>query len=510
MNFPPATLSAASAAATSTAGLFAPPAAPVPSAAGDDSDAGNRAGGDTSFATLLGLLVAPPAAAAGSRASGPESCDDDYAYASGLADTTADTGNDDATTAVPDAATLAAQLPFALTGLFVAPPELAPAASESGGAATSPSPDARQRAHVGLQANSLFPISSASSAAIAFATPPAAGGGTVVPSGDGSSEKVAAPVIPLAEDAWTGPQPPSVGQTGEIPAALPDPFHVRGIAPSVSASTAAPASATPDPAQFASPAFTAQSEAVSLQADEGNNMTQPVVAKRSRPTSAAVGIETAKSAASMPADVLSTPAAPAGLSAANAPLSSAAVPSSPAAPVIDPARAVHAVEAVQRVADTAAALADSGGKAVSVSLDFGDEGPLTVQVSLREGAVHAVFRSDSHDVRAALTTAWQQYSARSTNAAVTLADPVFLPLHAAPSPGSGNAGHPPHYQQGPGLQAQADGQSGGGHRQHQPDPRFADRDAPGSFEPEPVPPASVPVTRVRSMIPDTRHLAAIV
>ncbi len=91
-----------------------------------------------------------------------------------------------------------------------------------------------------------------------------------------------------------------------------------------------------------------------------------------------------------------------------------------AAPMAEVAQ--RAVEAVMSVADLSATRQQH-----AVNLQFSVGGtPLEVRVEMRAGEVHTTFRTDSNDLRAALSDAWQSASA-SSDKTMRLITPVFAP-----------------------------------------------------------------------------------
>lgn len=139
-----------------------------------------------------------------------------------------------------------------------------------------------------------------------------------------------------------------------------------------------------------------------------------------------------------------------------APEPSALAPS-PAAAEAEPEFATASTGALERViqaTDTSRA-AERG--AVNLRLDFGPAGPLSVHITLREGRVHTLFRSDSPEVRDSLAHAWNHFVQSGENAALPLAEPVMLPLRAAqPAAGTGET---TRFGDSP-AQGGADGQAG--------------------------------------------------
>lgn len=66
------------------------------------------------------------------------------------------------------------------------------------------------------------------------------------------------------------------------------------------------------------------------------------------------------------------------------------------------------------------------GEQKSVNLQFSvGNADLSVRVELRDGAVHATFRTDSTELRSALVHEWQSVNPGDSDRPVRLADPVF-------------------------------------------------------------------------------------
>lgn len=141
-------------------------------------------------------------------------------------------------------------------------------------------------------------------------------------------------------------------------------------------------------------------------------------------SSTGIGIDTAKSAVTMPGSTHVRQSAPDATVVAGA-TSSADLRSDASvlpAPVALPSTAHRAVEAVLTVTDRFAARGQH-----SVNLQFSVAGAdLNVRVELRAGEVHTTFRTDSAELRAALASEWQSVTTQSGgDRAAKLAPPVF-------------------------------------------------------------------------------------
>lgn len=155
------------------------------------------------------------------------------------------------------------------------------------------------------------------------------------------------------------------------------------------------------------------------------------------------------------------------------------VTSQPVDPALTPAPSASvagelasaAVRMVERVAEVAELVRDTPAERVTLKLDLDDTHRVEVRVLLREGRVHTEFRSDSPEVRSALSSAWADFSAKREAGSPLWAEPVFaamgpavpssaptepvrLPVLASPAPAKGFAPDQPPGQGGSGRQAQ--------------------------------------------------------
>ncbi len=172
-------------------------------------------------------------------------------------------------------------------------------------------------------------------------------------------------------------------------------------------------------------------------ADE-NNSTEVIDRKIITEVTGRVGIEPAKSVAHMPADFATAPAPTSG-------------------PVVSGANGggvSHGVEAaslVEKVIEAAGGLAGTRQGRVTVEVDLEQAGPVSVEVSLRDGRLHAVFRSDSQTMRESLALAWRQHGARPAEAGLSWAEPQIIPSRPSSNENPDTGG----------FQEQAGFQSGG-------------------------------------------------
>jgi hypothetical protein len=119
-------------------------------------------------------------------------------------------------------------------------------------------------------------------------------------------------------------------------------------------------------------------------------------------------------------------------------MSSVSAHSSPAgrivasAPIEPPCGGVEsaAVRLVERVTEVADLVRDTPAERVTLNLDLDDSHRVEVRVAVRAGRVHAEFRSDSAEVRTALSSAWESFTTRPDSGSRAWAEPVFSALGA--------------------------------------------------------------------------------
>jgi hypothetical protein len=99
---------------------------------------------------------------------------------------------------------------------------------------------------------------------------------------------------------------------------------------------------------------------------------------------------------------------------------------SPVAPTV----ASTAVRMVEKVSEVAEHLASNPAEQVTVRIDLDATHRVDVHVSMRGGQVHADFRSDSADMRAALASAWNEFSQKREGTDRQWAAPVFSTMGA--------------------------------------------------------------------------------
>jgi hypothetical protein len=146
------------------------------------------------------------------------------------------------------------------------------------------------------------------------------------------------------------------------------------------------------------------------------NVSQLLIKQLVEPALRALGIDPAKVATTMEnvaPDASSADAAPAG-------------------GAVNSAWAPSATRAMERVIQAAELMRATERPSLQLNLDFGDSGPLSVHISLRQGRVHTLFRSDSAELRDTIAQAWNTFS-KTVDSSVALAEPLLLPLRASSS-----------------------------------------------------------------------------
>ncbi len=187
-------------------------------------------------------------------------------------------------------------------------------------------------------------------------------------------------------------------------------------------------------------------------------------------------------------------------------MSSATATLAPAVAVARPAEVVtsapagDAVRLIERVVEATGNLSSRPSGPVSLSIQLDDTHRVDVRVALHDGKVHASFRSDSSEVRAALSAAWQDFARSPERAGQNWAEPVFGAAGAPASP--------------PASESRAEtGFAGHGHdqssRRHSPDSR-GETLAGGPVRPSGLTaPSSVPSTSSVSRAETSRHLSVV-
>ena len=174
----------------------------------------------------------------------------------------------------------------------------------------------------------------------------------------------------------------------------------------------------------------------------------------------------------------------------------AQAPATPVTPTLAPVLAQRAVETVLNVIDAQQTTAGQGG-VVKLDFNFGGEA-LAVHVQMRGGEVHTEFRTNSPELRSALSSEWRAAAGQRDPEGVRLVEPVFASAEGGTSTANGDASHSSFssQQQNPQQQSQGPGQSLslGSTRAFSPSP--AEDPSEGSM-PSPI------------MLPTSQHLAAV-
>jgi len=301
---------------------------------------------------------------------------------------------------------------------------------------------------------------------------------------------------------------PAAGGKGQKPTS-------QGILPAVGASLSAPAA----PAAASAP-YTASRHTENFAGDGGPNDTAPVSPQASLKKNFVVpeeqdvnsgrrgdGIGIAKASANMPAP--STTSHPTGVSPEVTPSASPSVaafsgafaspsqvPAAPAAitPTLAPVLALRAVETVLNVVDAQQVGSGQGG-AVKLDFNFGGEA-LAVHVQMRGGEVHTEFRTNSTELRSALSSQWNVAAGQRDADGVRLVEPVFSSAQGGSSTANGNSANTnlSFQQQGSQQQASSGPQQG------------ALRSVRSAA---PLPDSEDPVLAQPAFHPTSQHLAAV-
>jgi hypothetical protein len=223
------------------------------------------------------------------------------------------------------------------------------------------------------------------------------------------------------------------------------------ISTSASANAGLPAATAKNaPLQATSPDTRAAS-AASGPANIASDANQVVDHKKPKDAADSVGIAGAKAASGMSkptttAALASTGRTPeadistgAAVSSASCVAAGASAPQAPAASELGASSVSHAAAAVEATLDSIEHMRDAAHSSVELKLSFANDAQLGVRVSLRDGVVETTFRTDSAELRQALTSEWRQQApamaASASDRSLRIADPVF----AAGSGSSGSA-----------------------------------------------------------------------
>ncbi len=245
----------------------------------------------------------------------------------------------------------------------------------------------------------------------------------------------AAVTAPRPERPEGAAVPVAPGQHASIPAADPATPTAIGANPSLPTSTRVPAPAHAPapvatsvpalkaplaaPAQISSAPATALSEPRDNRVPGNKNRSQVSANKSDADSLTVVGTGRAYEQAAM------TPN----------PAFAATPTSAPARSVGDaaPVAPTAAAKLIERVAEVAEHARSRPSEPISVRIDLDDTHRVDVRVSVRGGRVHADFRSDSPEVRAALSAAWNEFTRSREGADQRWAEPVFAALGVTPT-----------------------------------------------------------------------------
>jgi hypothetical protein len=86
---------------------------------------------------------------------------------------------------------------------------------------------------------------------------------------------------------------------------------------------------------------------------------------------------------------------------------------------------VQAPRLVQEIREIADRISVIDRNSVEVRFDFSDADRLSVRVEYRDGTVHTTFRTDSHQLRDAISHEWQLQSTAADQPSYRLAEPIF-------------------------------------------------------------------------------------
>jgi hypothetical protein len=218
--------------------------------------------------------------------------------------------------------------------------------------------------------------------------------------------------------------PPTAPASVPTPVALP--VATQASIPTQAATPAtSPAAAINNPsAQIASPGAETPEKSYFTLGEKNKNSIQAVDEEDNKKTDYSAGIGRAYQSFAM------TPNP--SYAAAAAPATPVATPVATPAPSLSPASlATEAVRMVERVNEVADHLAAHPAERVTVRIDLDDSRRVDVHVAMRGGRVHTDFRSDSPEIHAALSAAWDDFSRGDQGSRHRWADPVF----SAPAPG---------------------------------------------------------------------------
>lgn len=167
-----------------------------------------------------------------------------------------------------------------------------------------------------------------------------------------------------------------------------------------------------------------------------------------------------------------------------------------------------AVRLVERVAEVSEHLSANPSEPMSLSIQLDDTHRVDVRISMRDGQVHTAFRSDSPEVRAALSSAWDGFVRSRDAAEQRWAEPVFASL------GSSTPAAPSLLAAAPVSDARSEaGLAGSGQEQHRqqhaPEPRAENFPGTRSRTAAFASPASISAQPAATRTDSSRHLSAV-
>lgn len=125
----------------------------------------------------------------------------------------------------------------------------------------------------------------------------------------------------------------------------------------------------------------------------------------------------------------------------------AATPLAPITATPSPAAEALAIKLVERIAEISDQVSSRPAEEIKIELDLPDT-RIEIRLALREGRLHANFRTDSADLREALARAWQDFAVASESTSTRWAEPTFSPSASAPSATNASPAHQPGGQAG--------------------------------------------------------------
>ena len=138
-----------------------------------------------------------------------------------------------------------------------------------------------------------------------------------------------------------------------------------------------------------------------------------------------IGTSGANREIAMPDSVANKPSAASFPSLANERLQSAGNVSTPVSSAADAGLSAHAPRLVQEIRQIAERISVVDRNSVEVRFDFSDSDRLSVRVEYRDGMVQTTFRTDSSQVRDAISHEWQAQGAAAEQRPYRMAEPVF-------------------------------------------------------------------------------------